>query len=126
MRFSISVFLLAFFSTGFSPSSAAEGIDIDPATLSACKFSTPPMLIDGNTASKPEMEELSVAVRTYIAEMQASLDCLKAAADAAESREQAIIHQLYNNGVEQLNFVAGEYNEQVRAYDRYRLLRPTN
>ena len=96
-------------------SASAEALQI----IRDCSFDAPPKILDGVSASRVEMEAMASAVRAYVDGMQASLACLDAALEEVGPADRQIITYLYNNGVDQLNFVAGEYNEQVRINKRF-------
>ena len=72
------------------------------------------------TLSTNKMRDLSKSVREYAAAMQESLDCM----DSVESKlgatisdqQRGTIDTIYNNGVDQLNFITSEFNKQVSAY----------
>ncbi len=88
--------------------------------LAACAFIKPPQILPGTTLSTNKMRDLSKSVREYAAAMQESLDCM----DSVESKlgatisdqQRATIDTIYNNGVDQLNFITSEFNKQVSAY----------
>ena len=85
-----------------------------------CKFPTPPSLADGASATEEEMATTGSAVREFVSAMQASLDCLdKVQIDLGKditAEQEAALTALYNNGVDQMQALAGAYNEQIRAY----------
>ena len=91
------------------------------AAFSRCAFIDPPTLQDGLTARKSAMAELATAVTSYLQTMQASLSCLTTTeqnlGDRLSKVQRATIDTIYNNGVEQMNFVAKERNRQVRRFN---------
>jgi len=96
------------------PGHAAE-MDIDH-----CKFPEPPVIADGSKASQDEMAASGAAVRDFVGAMQTSLECLdRAEADlgAEITQEQkGTLTTLYNNGVDQMNTFASNYNAQVQLF----------
>ncbi len=88
--------------------------------LAACAFVEPPTILQGISSSADEMSDLTVSVRDYIAAMQESLSCMKSVEETLDEtisdERRESIHVVYNNGVDQLNFIADEFNKQVREY----------
>ena len=66
------------------------------------------------------MEQMGSDVRNYAAAMQTSLVCLDSAATGAAPEATVLIHEIYNNGVDQLTYIVDQYNEQVEFYERER------
>lgn len=92
-----------------------EGVD-----LSHCEFPEAPTVPDGNNATEAQMGQAGADVRAFVAEVQTSLKCL---AEVEESMGEEITEEqqhelvvIYNNGVDQMNAVAQDYNEQVKVY----------
>jgi hypothetical protein len=85
-----------------------------------CQFPEAPTVPDGETATEEEMSQAGVNVREYVGAVQSSLECLAAAEQSIKDEitedQQAELVGLYNTGVDQMNAVADEYNEQVREY----------
>jgi hypothetical protein len=88
--------------------------------ISHCEFPQPPVVPNGETATEEEMGQAGVDVREYVGAVQSSLECLamaeRAVQDELTDEQQAQLVGLYNSGVDQMNEVADEYNEQVREY----------
>jgi len=88
--------------------------------LAACAFVGPPTILDGSTLSTNKMRTLADSVREYAAAMQTSLACMdsleKQMGETLIDQQRATIDALYNNGVDQLNFITREFNKQVGAY----------
>ena len=117
-----------------SPSRAAEGAVQEDATrpgsttssdvaaaFTKCGFVDPPILLNGSTAKHNEMRQLADAVTSYLRAMKASLRCLTGTEQDLEATlsegQRSIISTIYNNGVDQMNFVAKEYNRQLRTFN---------
>ena len=85
-----------------------------------CKFPDPPTVPDGAQATESEMGQAGVAVREFVSAVQSSLQCLteaeQAMGDEITEEQQAQLVAIYNNGVDQMNSVAQNYNAQVRAF----------
>jgi hypothetical protein len=75
---------------------------------------------DGATASNEEMISGQKAVKSYMAEMEAYLECLdKETAELTEKEtpEQKAIHtQRHNAAVDAMEATAAKFNEEVREY----------
>ncbi len=116
-----------------SPLRAAEGAVQDEAarwsgisnsdlaaTFAKCPYADPPILLNGSTAKHREMRQLADAVTSYMQAMQASLGCLAVTEQDLDDRlsevQRTAINTIYNNGVDQMNFVANEYNRQLRSF----------
>ncbi len=102
---------------------ASTAASISVATevdLSACEFAEQPVIVDGTKASKEEMTESASQVRNYIGAMQDSLACLeqveKDLGEKITAEQKVEVTDAYNTGVDKLNAVANNYNEQVRAF----------
>lgn len=101
---------------------AVAGIGAQAAELeiAQCKFPAEPTVPDGAVATEAELGEAGSAVREYVSGMQSSLECLSAAETAMgediTEEQQAQLVAVYNRGVDQMNAVAQNYNEQVRVF----------
>jgi hypothetical protein len=88
--------------------------------LDACAFATAPELVDGSIASEQEMQATSRAVRAYHDAMQSALACLEQAEQSLgediTDTQRAQVNTLYNQGFDQLQNVATDFNEQVRLF----------
>jgi hypothetical protein len=117
----ISLQWLLVFSSIFvlSPASAQEA-SLDTEQLSACAYPNLPTIVDGSNTNQEAMSRMGEQVREFVVAVEASLVCLDNAANKATPENAKIINQLYNNGVDQLNFIAKQYNEQVQRYNRYK------
>lgn len=91
------------------------------ATFTKCAFADPPTLLNGPAAEYSEMRQLADAITSYMRAMQASLRCLAVREQNLEDRlsevQRATISTIYNNGVDQMNFVAKEHNRQIRRFN---------
>ncbi|MEH6557920.1 MAG: hypothetical protein V7459_01375 [Oceanicoccus sp.] len=118
---SISLQWLLIFSSIFALSPAsAQDAGLDTEQLSACAYPNLPAIVDGSNTSKEAMSRMGKQVREFVVAVEASLVCLDNAAKKATPENAKVINQLYNNGVDQLNFIAKQYNEQAQRYNRYR------
>lgn len=88
--------------------------------LSGCAYPDPPPVPDGEVATEAEMGEAGTAVREYVAAVQEALQCLgeleAERGDGITSEEQATLIERYNQGVDQMNATAQEYNTQVGVF----------
>lgn len=93
----------------------------------ACDYPARAKIVNGATATKDEMITSQKSVKTYIAAMDSYLDCIEEEEkDAVESQgitdetvlrdRQALLTKKYDAAVEEMEIVAAEFNEQVRAY----------
>lgn len=87
----------------------------------ACTFPDEVNVPDGATASEQEMLAGRDAVQQYMATMNEYLSCLDeestAAAEEEETPEQKQMHVArHNAAVEQMETLAADFNEQLRAY----------
>jgi hypothetical protein len=99
-----------------TPTTAAQST-IAHDELKGCAFVDPPRLVDGALATAAEMQRLTDQIHDYVESMQQSLACLdRLLANPVTRTERQSLEAIYNNGVDQLNFVVGEYNKQVRTY----------
>ncbi len=115
MRLLLAIWLIS--ATSIAAAAAAPEM---PRGLNKCKFPDPPTLLSGTEASADEMKAAGKSVRSYVNVMQDSLACIdKVQAkldDKASDEQKAMLTTMYNNGVDQLNSVAGQYNDQVKAF----------
>ncbi len=87
----------------------------------ACDFPREVTIPTGATATADEMVDGQSAVKTYMAEMEAYLQCLDDEAAALGEEQQTdetkSLHvSRYNAAVDAMENVAAQFNEQVRAY----------
>ena len=89
--------------------------------LTECRFTQPPQVIEGISATKNQMDRLGEIVRAYVEDMNRSLACLevKEAALGAEitAEDKALIDAVYNQGVEQIQVIAQGYNDQAEVFN---------
>ncbi|GEM_PF-5744204 len=111
--------LVALIGVLFLPMANAQDTSLDTEQLAACAFPDLPEMVDGSNTDKEAMTRMGTQVREFIVSIEASLTCLDNAAGTASPDKKAVIDHLYNNGVDQLNFIAKQYNEQVRRFKRY-------
>jgi hypothetical protein len=89
-------------------------------SASACDIPTMIDIPDGATSTKEQLLTAQADVKTYLAAMEEYLACLNneidsAGDDAAEEFNQLMVAR-YNNGVTEMETVANEFNDQVKAY----------
>ncbi len=93
----------------------------------ACDYPQRANIVDGATATKDVMIASQKSVKAYMAAMDEYLTCLEteekdAAAylDSPEpselQRREDMLAKKYNAAVEEMEIVAAQFNEQVRAY----------
>lgn len=86
----------------------------------ACDY--PPLVEvpDGQSSTMEELITAQGSVRTYIAGMEAYLECvneeLDAAGDDAPAEYKAILFSRHNAAVAEMEAVAESFNEQVQAF----------
>jgi len=89
--------------------------------LTECRFTQPPQVIEGISATKNQMDRLGEIVRSYVEDMNRSLACLevKEAALGADitAEDKALIDAVYNQGVEQIQVIAQGYNDQAEVFN---------
>ena len=90
------------------------------AANAACDYPQEVEIPDGATSSEQDMIAGRDAVQKYLAEMDEYLACLDAEAAAIgeeETPEQKQLHvQRHNSAIDQMETVAAQFNEQLRAY----------
>jgi len=93
----------------------------------ACDYPERPDVVDGASASRDQMIATQKAVKDFQAAMETYLGCIdkeeKAAVAALGEVDEdtlkqrtVVFNKRYNAAVDELNLVAAEFNEQVRAY----------
>lgn len=114
MRLVLATWLLL--ATSYATAAGMES----PPGLDKCKFAEAPALANGSDATEDEMKAAGTGVRSYVNDMQDSLACIDKVqtklGDDASPEQKAMLTAMYNNGVDQLNAVAGQYNDQVKAF----------
>ncbi len=97
-----------------------------PVTF-ACDYPQRATVPDGATASKEEMIAGQKSVKAFMAEMEEYLSCIAAEEEAAvlmledptpeiKLQRQNMLSKRHNAGVEDMEIIAAEFNNQVRAY----------
>ena len=105
---------------------AAAILFLAPAAM-ACDYPAQASIVNGANATKDEMIESQRSVKAYMAAMEEYLACLeKSEADAVagqpdlsdeeKANREAAMTKKYNAAVEQMELVAAQFNEEVRAY----------
>lgn len=101
-------------------STATAAAPETPRGLDKCKFPDPPTSLNGADATADEMKAAGTNIRSFVSEMQESLACIDKVQtdleDNISNEQKAMLTSMYNNGVDQLNAVAGEYNDQVKIF----------
>lgn len=99
---------------------AAGAVQAAELDIDHCNFPEPPTVPEGAQATEAQMGQAGADVREFVANIQSSLACLTEAEQALgeeiTEEQQAQLVAIYNNGVDQMNSVAQNYNAQVRAY----------
>lgn len=97
-----------------------------PAAV-ACEYPERAEIPNGNTATKDEMITGQRTVKQYLADMEAYLSCIEDEDEQVRSgiedpdpivqaqREEMLIKK-HNAAVEEMEKVAAQFNEEVRAY----------
>ena len=89
---------------------------------SACPYPEGVEVPDGNTSTTEEMVDGQTRIKQYMAEMEAYLDCLdreEAELGREPTAEELQLHnQRHNSAVDEMEKVAADFNEQVRAYKK--------
>lgn len=97
------------------------------APVLACDYPTKIALPNGTTATKEEMLEGQKAVKQYVGDMEAYLDCIVAEEQAArgemddldaeaEQQREDMLNKKYNAAVEEMEMIAAAFNSEVQAY----------
>lgn len=85
-----------------------------------CSRPTAPELPDGATSDLETMVAGQKAVKAYVAETEAYLDCLTAEGEAAveeeTAEEQLARVEQHNAAVDEMEAVATAFNEEIREY----------
>ncbi len=88
--------------------------------LAECARPQAPQLPDGGTSDLETMVEGQKAVKAYVAETEAYLDCLNeegaAVADEETPEQQHARVELHNQAVDDMDAVADAFNEEIREY----------
>jgi DNA repair ATPase RecN len=92
-----------------------------PAAQAACEYPADVKIPDGKTATEDEITAASAAVKKYLGEMEAYMDCIDADAAAVPVEEQtpeakALHVKRYNAAVDAMEATANSFNEQLRAF----------
>ena len=93
----------------------------------ACDYPARAKIVNGTSATKEEMIASQKSVKAYLAAMDEYLACIdeeekSARAELVEPDEQTLLEReqmlakKHNAAVEEMEIVAAEFNEQVRAY----------
>ncbi len=93
-----------------------------PIAYAACPYPEGVEIPDGTTATTEEMVDGQTRIKQYMAEMEAYLDCLdqeEADLGREPTAEEVQLHnQRHNATIDEMEKVAAEFNEQVRAYKK--------
>lgn len=93
----------------------------------ACDYPARAKIVNGTTATKDEMIASQKSVKAYLAAMDEYLACIDEEEKAARAElvepdaqtileRQELLAKKHNAAVEEMEIVAAEFNEQVRAY----------
>ncbi|MDJ0758654.1 MAG: hypothetical protein QNJ19_04605 [Woeseiaceae bacterium] len=108
------------------PATLVLSLAIAPIAI-ACDYPSRAKIVSGATATKDEMIASQKSVKAYMAAMDEYLACLEeeeqtARAELVEPDAQTLqerdemLSKKHNAAVEEMEIVAAEFNEQVRAY----------
>ena len=97
-------------------------------TVFACDYPTRVLVPNGNTATKEEMLNGQIGVKTYVTEMEVYLVCIideeKIARDALgnlepeqEQEREDMVNKKYNAAVDEMERLAAQFNAEVQAYN---------
>jgi len=90
--------------------------------LAACPYPEDVIVPDGATATSEDMVNGQTRIKQYMAEMEAYLDCLdqeEADLDREPTQDEVTLHnQRHNSAIDQMEKVASDFNEQVRAFKK--------
>ncbi|MGB5345569.1 MAG: hypothetical protein WBN23_05335 [Woeseia sp.] len=97
-----------------------------PALL-ACDYPSRVDIPNGNSATRDQMIEGQRNIKDYVAAMEAYLECIVADEKAARSAMEELssedeqlredmLNKKYNAAVEEMETVAAQFNEEVRAF----------
>lgn len=93
----------------------------------SCDYPNRILIPNGNTASKDEMLEGQRAVKQYVSEMEAYLQCIEDEEAAArltmeemsaedEEERERVFSKKYNAAVDEMERTAAQFNAEVQAY----------
>ena len=93
----------------------------------ACDYPTRVLVPNGSTATKEEMVEGQRGVKTYVAEMEAYLECIVAEEKSTrntmgnleanqEQEREDMLNKKYNAAVDEMERLAAQFNSEVQAY----------
>lgn len=106
---------------------AALTLPIAPAALAECEYPARIEIPDGQTSDKETMLRSQQDVKTYVADMEAYLDCIVAEEKSArsemddlapedEQQREDMLNKKYNAAVTEMETVAARFNAEVQAY----------
>lgn len=90
------------------------------ASAAECNAPEAPEIPDGTLASEEKMIDAQQEVKTFVAEGQQYLGCIKEremarAEEATEEERQALV-KLYNDMVDEMKAASNDFNEAVRDF----------
>jgi hypothetical protein len=111
----------------FSIASCGFALAFSLQTAVACDYPQRIQVPNGASATKEEMLSAQKTVKTYVADMEAYLDCIleeEKAARAAiedltpevEQQREDMLTNKYNAAVDEMETVAARFNTEVQAY----------
>lgn len=94
--------------------------------VAACPYPEVVSVPDGSKATTEEMVASQTSIKQYMGEMEAYLDCMdreeeefkREATDEELQAHQQLHTQRHNAAVDQMEKIAAEFNDQVRAYKK--------
>ena len=98
-----------------------------PAAFAECVYPARVEIPDGLTADKATMLVTQNAVKEYVANMQAYLDCIVMEEKEARSKmddldaeveqqREDLLNKKYNAGIDEMEVLAARFNEELRRY----------
>lgn len=95
---------------------------LTPSAYAACVYPESVKVPDGATSTTEQMVDGQTRIKQFMAEMEEYLDCLdqeEADLGREPTEEELQMHnQRHNAAVDEMEAVAAEFNEQVRAYKK--------
>ncbi|MEM7611260.1 MAG: hypothetical protein AAF270_06265 [Pseudomonadota bacterium] len=107
------------------PLIAVASLSLAGGALAECEYPSRIDVPNGSQASKEEMMDGQKSIKAYMEKMNTYLDCIdaetasaKQEGEAAEvtAERQSLLAKKHNAAIEEMEAVAADFNEQVRAY----------
>ncbi|TFG87530.1 MAG: hypothetical protein E4H19_01980 [Chromatiales bacterium] len=96
-------------------------VSLAPAAQAACEYPADVKIPEGKSATQDDISAASAAVKTYLGDMEAYMDCIDADVAALPAEQQtpetkALHVKRYNAAVDAMEATANSFNEQLRAF----------